>query len=169
MAIETFHCMLSGSEVELKRLFREVHVWSKLRHENIVPMLGISTGFDFTVSIISEWISLGNAHNYVQNTENDPRLLLEDITSGLYYLHSHDLGPIVHGDLKGLNVLVSSDRRALLSYFGLSTLNISTFSMSIDTPRGGSCHWMAPELLDDCPASTASDVWAFGMKTLVTL
>lgn len=101
VAIETFHCMLSGSEVELKRLFREVHVWSKLRHENIVPMLGISTGFDSTVSIISEWISLGNAHNYVQNTENDPRLLLEDITSGLYYLHSHDLGPIVHGDLKG--------------------------------------------------------------------
>ncbi|KAI6107806.1 kinase-like domain-containing protein, partial [Pisolithus croceorrhizus] len=91
---------------------------------------------------------------------------LEDIASGLYYVHSHDLGPIVHGDLKGLNVLVSSDRRALLSDFGLSTPNTPTSSMSVDTPRGGSCRWIAPELLDDCPASTASDVWAFGMTTL---
>ncbi|KAI6019839.1 WD40-repeat-containing domain protein [Pisolithus orientalis] len=39
--------------------------------------------------------------------------------------------------------------------------------MTIDTIRGGSCHWMAPELLDDCSASMASDVWAFGMTTLL--
>ncbi|KAI6010018.1 hypothetical protein EDC04DRAFT_817435 [Pisolithus marmoratus] len=108
---------------------------------------------------------LGNAYIYVQNPENDPRPLLEDVASGLCYLHSHKLG-IVHGDLKGLNVLVSSDRRALLSDFGLSTLNISTFSMTVDAKRGGSCHWMAPELLDDCSSSKESDVWAFGMTAL---
>ncbi|KAI6000349.1 kinase-like domain-containing protein, partial [Pisolithus orientalis] len=145
---------------------REVHVWSKLRHENIVRMLGISTQFDYTISIISEWMPLGNAHTYVQNIENDPRPLLEDVARGLDYLHSHELGPVVHGDLKGLNVLVSSDRRALLSDFGLTTLNLSTFNMTVDAIRGGSCHWMAPELLDDCPVSMESDVWAFGMTTL---
>ncbi|KAI6000345.1 kinase-like domain-containing protein [Pisolithus orientalis] len=114
-------------------------------------------------------MSLGNAYTYVQATENDPRPLLEDIASGLYYLHSHDLGPVIHGDLKGPNVLVSSDRRALLTDFGLATLNVSTFNMTVDAIRGGSCHWMAPELLDDCPASIKSDVWAFGMTTLVIL
>lgn len=71
VAIKTFHGTLSGSEAELKRIFREVHVWSKLRHENVVPMLGISTDFDFTVSIVHEWMSLGNAYTYVQTTEND--------------------------------------------------------------------------------------------------
>ncbi|KAI6000347.1 kinase-like domain-containing protein [Pisolithus orientalis] len=166
VAIKTFRCTLSGSEADLKRLFREVHIWSKLRHENIVPLLGISTEFDSTLSIISEWMPLGNANTYVQNTENDPRPLLEDVASGLDYIHSHELGPVVHGDLKGLNVLVSSDHRALLSDFGLSTLNISTFSMSIDGVCGGSCHWMAPELLSGCPLSVASDVWAFGMTIL---
>lgn len=129
-------------------------------------MLGISTELDSTVSIISEWMPLGNAYIYVQNTENDPRPLFADIASGLHYLHSHELGPIVHGNLKGSNVLVSSDRRALLTDFGLSTLNISTFNMTFDAIRGGSSHWMAPELLDDGPASIASDVWAFGMTTL---
>lgn len=135
VAIKTFRNALSESEADIRRLFHEVHTWSKLRHENIVPMLGICTEFDSTVSIISEWMPWGNAHDYVQNTDHDPRPLLEDIASGLCYLHSHELG-VVHGDLKGFNVLVSSNRRALLTDFGLSTLNISTFSMTVDPKMG---------------------------------
>ncbi|KAI6104522.1 kinase-like domain-containing protein [Pisolithus croceorrhizus] len=140
MAIKTFHGTVLGSEAELKYVFREVHVWSKLRHENIVRILGISTEFDSAISTVSEWMPMGDAHSFVQNTENDPRPLLEDIASGLYYLHSHELGPVVHGDLKGLNVLVSSDRRAVLSDFGLTTLSVSTFNMTVDAIRGGSYH-----------------------------
>lgn len=104
----------------------------------------------------------------MSKTENDPRSLLEDIASGLCYLHNYvsPPGPIVHGDLKGVNVLESSNRRALLSDFGLSTVNISTFNMTVDALRGGSFHWMAPELLDDYPASKESDVWALGMTIL---
>ncbi|KAI6095299.1 kinase-like domain-containing protein [Pisolithus croceorrhizus] len=165
VAIKTFRNAPPESEVEIKRLLQEVHTWSKLRHENIVPMLGICTEFDFTISVISKWMPLGNAHDYVRNTEHDPRPLLEGIASGLSYLHNHNLG-VVHGDLKGRNVLVSNDRRALLTDFGLSTLNISTFSMTVDPKHGFSLHWSAPELLDGCSASTASDVWAFGMTTL---
>ncbi|KIN92954.1 hypothetical protein M404DRAFT_1009280, partial [Pisolithus tinctorius Marx 270] len=114
----------------------------------------------------SAWMPMGDAHTYVQNAENDPRPLLRDIANGLYYLHSHELGPVVHGNLKGPNVLVSSDRRALLSDFGLSTLNESTFSMTTVAIRGGSRRWMAPELFNDCPASKESDMWAYGMTIL---
>ncbi|KAI6113824.1 WD40 repeat-like protein [Pisolithus croceorrhizus] len=166
VAIKTFPNTLPGSDAELKRVFQEVHLWSKLRHENIVPMFGISTDFDFTISIISEWMPMGNAHAYVQHRDNDPRPLLRDIASGLSYLHSHELGPVVHGDLKGLNVLVSSDRRAILTDFGLATINVSSFNMTVSAIRGGSYQWMAPELLDDCAASKESDVWAFGMTAL---
>ncbi|KAI6116462.1 kinase-like domain-containing protein, partial [Pisolithus sp. B1] len=166
----------------IQRLLKEVHTWSKLHHENIVPMLGISTEFDFTISIISEWMPLGNAHEYVKNTEHDPRplvsesvlfafalleilLQLEDIASGLDYLHSHEFR-VVHGDLKGVNVLVSGNCRALLTDFGLSTLNISTFSMTVDPKSGITLRWTAPELLEDGHASMASDVWAYGMTVL---
>ncbi|KAI6111450.1 kinase-like domain-containing protein, partial [Pisolithus croceorrhizus] len=55
---------------------------------------------------------------------------------------------------------------ALLSDFGLSTPNISTFNMTVDTPCGGTPDWMAPELLESKPASKQSDVWAFGMTIL---
>lgn len=85
-------------------------------------MLGISTEFSSTISIVSDWLEMGDAHTYVQNKENDPCPLvsqtwlqvrwwcnllrqLMDIASGLYYLHSHASGPIIHGDLKGVSVI----------------------------------------------------------------
>ncbi|KAI6131328.1 kinase-like domain-containing protein, partial [Pisolithus thermaeus] len=155
-----------------QRLFQEVHTWSKLRRENIVPMLGISAEFDSTISIISEWIPLGNAHDHSRRIVHLLHRLTyffsSDIANGLYYLHSHELR-VVHGDLKGVNVLVSSNCRALLTDFGLSALNISTFSMTVNPEKGITLLWTAPELLEDDRASMASDVWAFEMTTLVTL
>ena len=103
----------------MQRILREVHLWSKLSHENIVRMLGISTEFNYTISIVSHWYEMGDAHAYVQDKENDPRplvsliwlqvhslfmiLQLMDVASGLHYLHAHPLGPIFHGDLKGVS------------------------------------------------------------------
>ncbi|KIM68492.1 hypothetical protein SCLCIDRAFT_1184336, partial [Scleroderma citrinum Foug A] len=149
-------------------VFRELHLWSKLCHENIVRLLGITTTFDFTVSIVSEWMGKGDAHNYVQNRSIDPRPLLVGIACGLDYLHSHPKGPIFHGDLKGTNILISDDGRALLCDFGLSSLVTSTFSMTVECRRGGSLPWTAPECLasDEWHVTAARDVWAFGMTTL---
>ncbi|KAI6112193.1 kinase-like domain-containing protein, partial [Pisolithus croceorrhizus] len=92
----------------------EINIWSQLRHENIMPLLGITTKFDNTVSMVTEWMERGNAHRYVQNMAVDPRPLLLDIARGLNYLH--DLG-IVHGDVKGENVLISRGGRALITDF----------------------------------------------------
>jgi len=39
-------------------------------------MLGISTEFGFTISIVSDWLEMGDAYTYVQNKENDPRPLV---------------------------------------------------------------------------------------------
>ncbi|KAG6331543.1 hypothetical protein ID866_7543 [Astraeus odoratus] len=138
-------------------------------------MHGISTEFGSTISIVSDWMGMGDARAYVQNNENDPCPLvssrtLMDIAAGVVYLHGHILGPIVHSDLKGLNVVVSNDRRALLTDFGYSALSQSSFSIPMASKWGASVPWMAPELLDENSMSTtASDVWAFGMTALVRI
>lgn len=166
VAVKVFRSGPPGDLVTLKRILREVHLWSKLSHKNIVPMLGISTDFDSTISIISDWMEMGNAFSYVQNQKNDPRPLIVDIAAGLGYLHGHKLGPILHGDLKGANILVSNDGRALLADFGFSTLSTCTFSLTVETHSGGTIAWIAPEILDGHKMSVGSDIWAFGMTAL---
>ncbi|KAG6332887.1 hypothetical protein ID866_6205 [Astraeus odoratus] len=166
VAVKVFHSAPPGDMTTLKRILREVHICSKLHHENIIRTLGISTDFGATISIISRWMEMGDAHTFVQNTDHDPRPLLLDIAAGLNYLHTLQPGPVFHGDLKGFNVLVSDEHSAVLANFGLSDLTESSFSMSVVTPQRGSFPWMAPEFLDNYGASAAGDVWAFGMTVL---
>lgn len=166
VAVKVFRSGPPGDLDMLKRILQEVHLWSKLSHKNIVQMLGISTDFDSTISIISDWMEMGDAFTYVQNQKNDPRPLIVDIAAGLCYLHSHRLGPILHGDLKGPNILISNDGRALLADFGLSTLRTCTFSLTIEARSGGTIAWIAPEILDGKGISVGSDIWAFGMTAL---
>ena len=88
-------------------------MWKRLVHENIVPLLGITTN---PLQLISEWMSGGHLTEYIGKYPNANRLSLVratlsylilfppppqvcDIAKGLYYLHSRN---IVHGDLKGV-------------------------------------------------------------------
>ncbi|KAL4072062.1 kinase-like domain-containing protein, partial [Scleroderma citrinum] len=149
---------------------REVHAWSKLRHKNVLPLLGITTEFPHTISFVSAWMAKGNAHDYVQDKAVDPRPLvrcrIEGIARGLQYLHERKPGSIFHGDLKGSNVLISSEGRALLTDFGLSRVVNSSLKMTADKICGGTLNWMAPEILDGKEVSAEGDVWAFGMTAL---
>ncbi|KAI6011822.1 kinase-like domain-containing protein [Pisolithus marmoratus] len=169
VAVKTFRFGHRSSPTVLKTMLREVHVWSKLMHPNVLPLLGIATKFDDTISIISRWITKGNAHDYVQDLRVDPRPVLLGIARGLDYLHNRTPNPVYHGDLKGSNILISDEGHALLTDFGLSYLVNSSFSMTVHDRCGGTLNWMAPELLDvegNVVKTSAGDVWSFGMTVL---
>ncbi|KAL4078972.1 kinase-like domain-containing protein [Scleroderma yunnanense] len=136
-----------------------VHALTKLRHENIVPLLGVTTKFDGKISLVSEWMEKGNAHEYVQNCDVDPGPLLLGVASGLQYLHSQAPRPIFHGALKGSNILISPNGRALLADFGL-------FDSPTLANRVGAINWTSPERLHEPKGSAAGDVWAFAMTAL---
>jgi len=73
----------------------------------------------------------------------------------------HDLR-IVHGGLKGVNILINKDQQACIADFGLTTITgvaahaptkaSRTSSVSVGTlmsfTAGGTYRWMSPELLD---------------------
>ncbi|KAJ7748070.1 kinase-like domain-containing protein, partial [Mycena metata] len=87
-----------------------------------------------------------------------------EIAQGLQYLHSRN---IVHGDLRGANILISEAWTACLADFGLSALADTTSTLH-STKRSGSLYWMAPELINpdgfgcEFPRTPASDVYTFG-------
>ncbi|KAJ7301263.1 kinase-like domain-containing protein, partial [Mycena albidolilacea] len=159
-------CMPSSDLRRIHLKFcREALVWKGLRHPYILPFLGVE-GNDFPLSLclVSPWMEHGTVLNHLKEYgyTNVDRFLYE-IAQGLQYLHFRG---IVHGDLRGANILINEDWSVCLADFGLSIFSDATSSMA--TNRGGSSYWMAPELLDpdrlglEFARTPASDVYAFG-------
>ncbi|KAH8112908.1 kinase-like domain-containing protein [Phellopilus nigrolimitatus] len=160
-----------------QRLVREVRAWSKLYHRNVLQLLGFTYGFDTAssrlASLVSPWMPNGTATRYLRNCSSSERIrVLTSVADGLCYLHRHD---VVHGDLKGDNILIDERREPHLADFGLSKLltevNGDAFGVTQTASFLGSVRWMARELFDfavePVPSSTCeSDVWAFGMTMI---
>ncbi|KAJ7353601.1 kinase-like domain-containing protein [Mycena albidolilacea] len=167
IALKRMRYFIRGSDLRRIRLkfCREALVWKDLHHPNILPFLGIDRdSFPSSLCMVSPWMEHGTVTNYLKTHgyENVDKLLHE-IAQGLEYLHSRN---IVHGDLRGANILITQDWSACLADFGLSIFSDATSTTS--TNRGGSLYWMAPELLDPDSfglkfvRTPATDVYAFG-------
>ncbi|KAG1906275.1 kinase-like domain-containing protein [Suillus fuscotomentosus] len=50
----------------INRLFREIKLWLKLEHENIVPLWGVTDGFGSLPALISPWLENGSLTEYLQ-------------------------------------------------------------------------------------------------------
>ncbi|EUC58536.1 tyrosine kinase catalytic domain protein [Rhizoctonia solani AG-3 Rhs1AP] len=144
---------------------REIHTWNKCKHPNILPFLGLAA-FRDRVATISPWIKNGTMQNYLkQHSDADRCRLSTQICTTVAYLHSIN---VVHGDLKGDNVLISDDGSALLMDFGSSDLENRTLKFThLMNQCGWTMRWGAPELLQEItPSSKESDVYALGMTIL---
>ncbi|KAJ3509913.1 hypothetical protein NLJ89_g4966 [Agrocybe chaxingu] len=155
-----------------ERLQVEAIVWGHVFHPNLLPFYGVYHLEDQyrRVCLVSPWMDHGNITEYLKKYPTTRRLpLLSDVAAGLSYLHEKD---IVHGDLKGANILVTDTGSACLCDFGLSSIAENAMSTSAHFETGndntcqGTVRWQAPELLDpyvdDPRKSTETDVYAFG-------
>jgi len=119
---------------------------------------------DSRLCLISPWMENGNIMEFMRtDPPNTGRLsLILDVALGLEYLHEQK---IVHGDLKGINILVTPSRRACIADFGLSSIvNAMTSRLPTSTApaRGGTARYQAPELCEGDSANTlAPDVDGF--------
>ncbi|KAJ7847497.1 kinase-like domain-containing protein [Mycena olivaceomarginata] len=160
---DVYRASYDGKRVALKRIrtftadstspkrlkfCREALVWQALRHPSILPFLGID-----------------------RNSFPSSFCMTFEIVQGLDYLHSMN---IVHGDLRGNNILISDEHHACLSDFGLATTiredNTDTTAgpLASSSNRGGSMRWFAPELIvpeqfgcERFVRTRATDVYAF--------
>ncbi|KLO11698.1 kinase-like protein [Schizopora paradoxa] len=172
VAVKQVRAFLKKDLTLAKRLAREICIWAKLYHENILPLLGYFTEGDNAMpAFVSEFMERGTLYEVMQSfprSSLETCTMIRDIARGLDYLHSKS---VVHADLKSHNILISKDAKPLLADFGLS-LALSE-SMAGSTTTGafakGTVRWMARELLapDDSGSTSRpdeqTDIWAFGM------
>ena len=157
----------------LERFQEECQLLNRLKHPNIVQFLGVHMqGEDFPVlvmeflhctlseclecyGVLQERVSLG---------------ILDDVATGLCYLHGHR-PPIVHRDLSANNVLLSSDMRAKISDLGVAKiLDMTPARMSQMTKCPGTPPYMPPEALEMNPNySTKLDCFSMGVVILHVL
>ncbi|KAF9259561.1 kinase-like protein [Marasmius fiardii PR-910] len=156
---------------------QEALIWTQLRHPNVLSLLGVNTVlFSSGFCLVSPWMANGDIVSFLkEHPDHDKLQSICEIMAGLEYLHSFS-PPIVHGDIKGDNILVSEDHRCVLADFGLATTSTETRSMKHTTSGviRGSIRWMAPELYvgtdgasnDKKEDKTPRDTYAFACTVL---
>ncbi|KIK57635.1 hypothetical protein GYMLUDRAFT_262816 [Collybiopsis luxurians FD-317 M1] len=141
----------------LKRLQAELLTWHQLCHRNLAMLYGI-VQTSTSIGMVSAWCDNGTISSYLKKKPEADRLGL--VASGVAYLH-HFKPPVIHGDLKGGNILVDGHGKAVITDFGLSKVveDLANLSRSANDDEGskprstsssffaGSTRWMAPELV----------------------
>jgi hypothetical protein len=146
----------SGSDVEVGSsddLVGEVNLLGRLRHRNIVKLLGFLYN-DTDVMIVYEFMLNGNLGDALHGKQSE-RLLVDwvsrynialGVAQGLSYLHHDCHPPVIHRDIKSNNILLDANLDARIADFGLAKMMIrkdETVSMI-----AGSYGYIAPgELL----------------------
>ncbi|KAG9119344.1 hypothetical protein FRC07_005671 [Ceratobasidium sp. 392] len=148
-----------------KRVAEEISTSSKLRHPNIIELLGYATVEDCEYhALVMDWCLGKTLHQQLKVSKlslMEQSAMLLQLTAGIAYMHKND---IVHADLKPDNVLVGPQGQVKISDFGLSRI-IKNIDPTSNRAHYRAETYMAPELGDDdvIAKTLFSDVWAFGI------
>ena len=163
--------LLTAAEEQSKikdDFLRECHLWSTLRHPNVVQFLGIyypsSDESGLPVMVMEKMQE--SVTSLVEKHDNIPLLvklsILHDVSLGLRYLHGHK-PPIVHRNLTPNNILVTPHLEAKITDLGVAKAtamgpNSKTMTKSLETAV-----FIPPETLGDKPVyGPPLDVFSFG-------
>ncbi|KAG8214693.1 hypothetical protein J3R82DRAFT_9774 [Butyriboletus roseoflavus] len=152
---------------ELGQIMSEIDLLKNLNHPNIVKYKGFVKTREY-LYIILEFCENGSLHNICKRfgkfPENLVAVYIRQVLEGLVYLH--DQG-VIHRDIKGANILTNKDGCVKLADFGVAS-STTTGAVSDDAVVG-SPYWMAPEVIEQSGATTASDIWSVGCVVIELL
>ena len=146
---------------------REIALMAKLRHPNVLRLLGVCVNSHGALTIVTDLMPRGSLFQLLHERGAPPPLptllgVLRDAARGMAYLHERQ---VVHRDLKSQNLLVDWDWSVRVADFGLSRECLTTGTMT----RVGSVQWAAPEVLLGHGYSHKCDLWSFGVVCWETM
>ena len=164
-----------GVDGVARKYLQECQLMSSLRHPNITQFLGLCylPGTQHPLLVMERLET--SLDDLLENIPNLPlslkRSVLEDVASGLLYLHDRP-SPVIHRDLTASNVLLTSSLVAKISDMGNSRIiDMRGGQMARTLSKlPGTLVYMPPEALDDRHCYSPSlDVFSYGHLALFTL
>ncbi|XWS64807.1 hypothetical protein CRYUN_Cryun05aG0035500 [Craigia yunnanensis] len=151
---------------------REVAGLSKIRHPNLVSLLGCCIAGDEQYLVL-EYCPAGNLAQHLLRKDHvlpwEKRVrILRDCALGLRYLHNYIDGGIVHRDIKLTNILLTENLEPKLSDFGLAKM-LGMEESKVFTDVRGTIGYMDPEYMSNAKLTCASDIYSFGIVALQLL
>ncbi|KAK2995250.1 hypothetical protein RJ640_002604, partial [Escallonia rubra] len=155
-------------------LVGEVNVLGRLRHRNIVRLLGFLHN-DNSAMIVYEYMQNGSLGEALHGKEAG-KLLLDwvsrynialGVAQGLAYLHHDCHPPVLHRDVKSNNILLDANLQARIADFGLARTMLKkneTVSMV-----AGSYGYIAPEYGYTLHVDERSDTYSYGVVLMELL
>ncbi|KAL5731089.1 hypothetical protein ACHQM5_003848 [Ranunculus cassubicifolius] len=150
----------------LKEFIAEIVSLGKLRHRNLVQLLGycrrkgeLLLVYDYMPNGSLEkflFSPLGSTLSWEQRFR-----IIKGVASGLFYLHEEWEQVVIHRDIKASNVLIDADFNGRLGDFGLARL----YGHGKDpktTHIVGTLGYLAPEMTRTGKATKSTDVFGFG-------
>ncbi len=152
-------------DADIDEIMKEIAILKKCDSLYIVTYYG-SYIKDTDLWIVMEYCGAGSASdlmNCVEETfnENEISVICASVLYGLEYLHKNHN---IHRDLKGGNILLTSEGQAKLADFGVSATMSNTMSKRktvIGTP-----FWMAPEVIQESSYDGKADIWSLGITAI---
>lgn len=158
-----------GSKQGKKEYVAEVRIISRLRHRNLVQLIGwCHEQSEFL--LIYEIMPNGSLDSHLFGMKLHLTWTLRykialGLASAILYLHEEWEQCVVHRDIKSSNVMLDSNFNAKLGDFGLARL-VDHDLGSQTTVLAGTMGYLAPECVTTGRASKESDVYSFGVVAL---
>ncbi|XP_043712712.1 L-type lectin-domain containing receptor kinase IV.2-like isoform X2 [Telopea speciosissima] len=156
-----------------KEFIAEIVSIGKLRHRNIVSLLGycrrkgeLLLVYDFMPNGSLDKFLFDQSSNISTTLSWSQRFrIIKSVASALLYLHEEWEQVVIHRDVKSSNVLLDEELNGRLGDFGLARL-YDHGSDPKSTHVVGTFGYLAPELYRSGKANSSVDTFAFGVFSL---
>ncbi|KAL7114038.1 hypothetical protein ACP275_04G095800 [Erythranthe tilingii] len=158
----------------LKQFNIEIEVLSRMRHPNMVILLGACPEYG---CLVYEYMENGSLEDRLFRKDGTPPLpwstrfkIAAEIATALNFLHQTRPEPLVHRDLKPANILLDKNYVSKIGDVGLSRLVPPSAADAVTqyrmTAAAGTFCYIDPEYQQTAMLGTKSDVYSLGVVLL---
>lgn len=149
---------------ERSEAVKEATLLKRMDHKNIVKFQDVFMTRKGRLCIVMEYADGGDVHMEIKRREGrllqEPSILEWFVQTCFALKHVHDR-KVLHRDLKTQNIFLMSTGQIKLGDFGIARVLDATKDYA--RTMVGTPYYLSPEIIEDSPYNSKSDVWSIGV------